>query len=207
MSETIWRDVVVAWATPSALAGFGETDLAAMGQGQVDRLRQLSGDGARAFLAGRALISDLARRVIGQREVVLDSRCDRCGRHHGRPRTAGASLSVSHAEDLVVVAMAPGLMPLGVDVEALTSTDRVVEVASLFPGGVAPDLAGWTRIEAAVKADGRGFEIDPAAVMLHPESQASDVHVWSATVPGRAAPLEVVTLEGPSGHVLSVAVG
>lgn len=207
MGEITWRDVSVAWAHPSRLQGFTADDLVAMGQAQVDRFHQLSGGRAQGFLAGRALIRDRVRRLTGLDEVVLDSRCDRCGAAHGRPTTAGVSMSVSHSDDLVVVAVRPGRESVGVDVEALASSARVDEVATLFANGLAPDLAGWTRIEAALKADGRGFAVDPDAVVLHPPSPDPPPRVWSAVLPGRASTIDVVTLAGPPGHVLSVAIG
>lgn len=207
MGEIIWHDVIVVWARPSDLRGFTEIDAAAMGQGQVDRLRQLSGSRAQGFLAGRALIRALVRRIRGSDEVLLSSRCDRCGADHGRPRSAGVSLSVSHAEDLVVVAATAGSILLGVDVEDAAAAGRLHGLGSMFPDGAAPDLAAWTRIEAAVKADGRGFEIDPSEVLLHPSADDADPCAWSAVLPGRASPLEIATLVGPPGFVLSVAVG
>ncbi|KQQ65265.1 4'-phosphopantetheinyl transferase family protein [Microbacterium sp. Leaf320] len=207
MGQITWREVSVAWAQASELAGFTEADVAAMGQGQLDRLRQLSGDRARGFLAGRALIRALVQRIRGGDAVLLDSRCDRCGGDHGRPRSAGVSLSVSHAGDLVVVAAAAGIIRLGVDVEPEGAAGRVNEVGSLFPDGASPDIAGWTRIEAAVKADGRGFEVDPSAVMLLEGSPDIHPRVWSAVLPGGPARIEVATLAGPPGYVLSAAVG
>lgn len=207
MGEITWRDVTVAWARPSELDGFTELDLAAMGETQADRYRQLDGPRAKGFLAGRALIRDRVRRLIGHDVVVLGSSCDRCGAAHGRPRTAGVSISVSHSDDLVVVAVTPGRVSMGVDVESLASSARVDEVASLYATGLAPDLAGWTRIEAVVKADGRGFEVDPGDVVLRPPSRDSDPVVWSAVLRGRHSPIDVVTLAGPPGYVLSVAVG
>ncbi|MCS3442279.1 4'-phosphopantetheinyl transferase family protein [Microbacterium phyllosphaerae] len=207
MGQITWREVTVAWARPSEQHEFTAADVAAMGQGQLDRFRELSGDRARGFLAGRALVRTLVQSIRGSGEVLIDSRCDRCGGEHGRPRTAEVSLSVSHAGDLVVVAATAGVVSLGVDVEAEVAAGRVSELGSLFPERGAPDLAGWTRVEAAVKADGRGFEIDPSAVVLHDGPRDVHPRVWSAVLPGRATPIDVVTVSGPPGHVLSVALG
>ncbi|WP_311258923.1 hypothetical protein [Microbacterium sp. WCS2018Hpa-9] len=207
MGEITWRDVTVVWASPSDLQGFTETDAAAMGPAQADRLRQLSGSRAQGFLAGRALIRALVRRIRGSDEVLLSSLCTRCGAHHGRPRSDGVSLSVSHAEDLVVVAATAGSILLGVDIEEEAAAGPLYGLGPMFPDGSAPDLAAWTRIEAAVKADGRGFEIDPSEVLLQQRPDDVDPCVWSAALPGRSSPLEVTTLVGPPGYVLSVAVG
>lgn len=202
--ETAWCDVTVAWAPPAELRGFTQDDLAAMGQSQLDRFRRLSGDRAEAFMAGRALIRRLARRIGGSDDVVVSSRCDNCGADHGRPRCEGVSLSVSHAPGLVVVAAAPTSVRLGVDVEATIAAGRADELGLLFPDGSAPDLAAWTRIEAAVKADGRGFEIDPWDVLLK-RRPGTDPSTWTAALPGRRTAVEVATLVGPPGYVMSVA--
>ncbi|MGJ0390830.1 hypothetical protein [Microbacterium sp. CGR1] len=207
MGQITWRESTVAWALVSELTEFAEADVAAMGQGQLDRFRELGGDRARGFLAGRALISALVQSIRGPGEVLLDSRCHRCGGEHGRPRTAEVSLSVSHSGDLVVVAAAAGTAPLGVDIEAWSAAGRVSELGSLFPVGAAPDVAGWTRVEAAVKADGRGFEVDPSAVIMHDGPRDVHPQAWSAALPGRATRIEVATLSGPPGHALSVALG
>lgn len=207
MGEVTWRDVTVVWARPSDLQGFTETDVAGMGQGQFDRFRQLTGSRAQGFLAGRALIRELVRRIRHSDEVRLSSRCARCGADHGRPRSAGVSLSVSHAEGLVVVAATAGSILLGVDVERVAADTRLDGLRPMFPDGRAPDLAAWTRIESAVKADGRGFEIEPSDVLLQASDHDADPRVWSALLPGRLKPLDVTTLVGPPGYVLSVAVG
>ena len=206
--ETTWRDITIAWASPSQLHDFTEADAAAMGQ--RERLRELSGSRAQAFLAGRALMRALVRRITGTHDVVISSRCARCGADHGRPRADGVLLSVSHAEGLVVVAVAPAAVgtaaSLGVDVEQASAAGRVDELRTMFPDGAAPDLAGWTRIEAAVKADGRGFETEPSEVLLRLREN-TDPCVWSAALPSRAATIDVTTLVGPPGYVLSVARG
>nr|WP_201468978.1 hypothetical protein [Microbacterium hydrocarbonoxydans] len=202
--ETSWRDVTVAWSSPAELRGFTYDDLAAMGQSQLDRFRRLSGSRAEDFVAGRALIRLLVRRISGSDDVVVSSRCDNCGEDHGRPRCEGVSLSVSHATGLVVVAATSTSVQLGVDVEATTAAGRTDELRSMFPVGSAPDLAAWTRMEAAVKADGRGFEIDPSDVLLQPR-RGADPCTWTATLPGRRTAVEVTTLVGPPGYVLSVA--
>ncbi|MDQ0726415.1 4'-phosphopantetheinyl transferase superfamily protein [Microbacterium sp. W4I20] len=207
MDEVTWRGATVVWARASDVPELSTEDLAAMGQGQLARFRELTGARAAGFLAGRALIRELVLRLGGGPYVPLDSVCARCGEHHAAPRTPGFVLSVSHAEDLVVVAAAQGREPLGVDVEHDTAALRVAELAPLFSAASAPDLAGWTRIEAAVKADGRGIVIDPGDVRLRPEPAAVEPAEWTAMLPGRASPLQVATLPGPTGYTLSAARG
>lgn len=205
MGEITWRKATIAWARVSDLGDFTEADLAAMGDLQLLRYRQLSDARAAGFLAGRALIRTLVIGLGGGPEVILDSLCSRCGEHHAAPRTPGFVLSVSHADDLVAVAVASGSDPLGVDLERDSAEARVTDLRPMFPFGGAPDLAGWTRIEAAIKADGRGVEIEPSAVRLETPGSASSE--WSAVLPGRPSPLRVVTLSGPVDYTLSVARG
>ena len=205
--ETTWQDATIAWVRPSELRDFSTADLASMGEAQCERLRSLSGSRARGFLAGRALIHDLVVRLGGGPAVLIDSVCPRCGRDHDAPRTPGFTLSVSHAADLVAVAVSRGERPLGVDIEHDSAASRVVELSALFTPRSAPALAGWTRIEAAIKADGRGITVAPADVRLYAEEQRGEPQQWSARLPDRAQPLRVSTLAGPVGYTLSVARG
>lgn len=205
MGEITWREATIAWVRVSDVGDFTEADLAAMGEHQLLRYRQLSGARAAGFLAGRALIRTLVIGLGSGPEVILDSLCSRCGEHHAAPRTPGFVLSVSHADDLVAAAVARGSAPLGVDLERNSAAARVTDLRTMFAFGRAPDLAGWTRIEAAIKADGRGVEIEPSAVRLEPQGPESSE--WSAVLPGRPSPLRVATLPGPDDYTLSVARG
>ncbi|MEV8251705.1 4-phosphopantetheinyl transferase [Microbacterium sp. NPDC076768] len=201
-----WCGVTIAWARPDDLRDFGEADLAALGASQLDRYRQLSGHRSAGFLAGRALIRDLVWQVRGHGAVTIDSQCMRCGDAHAAPRVQGVAVSVSHADDLVVVAVSTEATAVGVDVEADSAAPRIADLAPMFAQGGLPDLAGWTRIEAVVKADGRGIEVEPSTVQfsLDPPGVADDA-TWMARLPGSPATLRVVTLAGPSGYTLSVA--
>ncbi len=73
-------------------------------------------------------------------------------------------------------------------------------LADPVPGGEHADVALWTRAEAALKADGRGLNIEPAAVRVELSPDG-----WRAVVPGRSAPFEVRELTGPPGVVVSAA--
>lgn len=207
MGEATWRDTTILWARVSDMHDFTAVDLAQMGERQLARSRQLSEDRAAAFLAGRALIRDVVSRLGGGADIRLDSRCERCGEDHAAPRTPGFVVSVSHAEDLVAVAAARGTAALGIDVEPNHAAGRVAELGRLFAPAAAPTLAAWTRIEAAIKADGRGIAIDPSAVRMQEEPQTSDQRLWSVVLPGAVSRLQVTTLPGPVGFTLSVARG
>lgn len=141
---------------------------------RADRFRH---DGARLlFLAGRYLLrTELGRRLdLPARSVpiVLDD--------WGKPRAAMAgapSFNISHTEDLVAIGFADE-QAIGIDVERL---DRAVDIAALSAQAFSkeergwlerqPDRRGafltiWTLKEALLKADGRGFGMDPRSVTL-----------------------------------------
>jgi 4'-phosphopantetheinyl transferase len=123
--------------------------------------------------AGRAALRVLAAEIVGAdpADVTVRARCATCGGAHGRPVLGGSRAldglhaSVAHAGDVVVVAIsADG--PIGVDAEP---RDREA------PPGMT--LAGWVRIEAVLKADGRGLAVDPARVRSAPDTTGGDALV------------------------------
>lgn len=205
MGEARWHDVTIVWSLVDDVDVVTEADLAEMGASQLARYHDLSGVRATAFLAGRTLLRDLVLRLGGPADFRIDSRCERCGHDHAAPRSAGFALSVSHADDLVVVAASATATAVGVDLETDAAGERVSGLRDLLPGVEAPDLAAWTRVEAAVKADGRGLAIDLDAVRLHPHAGGQDATEWTVDLPGRTQGIRVATLRGPLGHTLSVA--
>ncbi|MGN6125413.1 MAG: 4'-phosphopantetheinyl transferase family protein [Humibacter sp.] len=126
--------------------------------------------------AGRLLLASLVAELadVDARDVVIDARCARCGLQHGRPRVTapseavGIGVSVSHAEGMTVVAAALSRI-VGVDVEpAHLDAERAAaihEIAGDSPDGAEP-ARHWTRVEAVLKADGRGLEVDPRSILF-----------------------------------------
>nr|WP_314845773.1 hypothetical protein [uncultured Microbacterium sp.] len=202
-----WNGVAIAWMRSAEGNDLLPAELEGMAPSQLARFRSLDAARGAVFLTGRALLRRLARQELG-REVRIESVCARCGGDHGAPTAPGIALSVSHAEGLTAVAVSTGAVALGIDAEPVASARRVDDLAPLFPGERAPDLATWTRIEAAVKADGRGFAVEPHRVRVSAnEDEPGGIPQWSAVLPGRETPLLVATPAGPRGYVLSVAVG
>jgi 4'-phosphopantetheinyl transferase len=176
------------------------------------------------FLAGCALAKAALAGYLGRDPgaIRLDRTCPRCGKPHGKPRlldagTSALELSVSHAGDLVAVAVATGAR-VGVDVEPLERRLRPVELASV---ALAPEeaeelaaldegericafLVYWTRKEAATKAVGLGLEIPLSGVRVSPPGEPPRLLAWEHAV----APEDVMLadLAAPDGHVAALAV-
>jgi 4'-phosphopantetheinyl transferase len=118
---------------------------------------------------GRVALRALAAEIVGAdpADVTVRARCATCGGEHGRPVLGGSRAldglhaSVTHAGDAVVVAVsADG--PIGIDAEPR---------GRATPPGMT--LAGWVRIEAVLKADGRGLRVDPARVRFADDAQGT----------------------------------
>jgi 4'-phosphopantetheinyl transferase len=116
-----------------------------------------------SFLAGRFLLRDLVGELTttDPSAVTIEAHCPDCGGAHGRPVIAGTNLNVSlsRTKDIVVVA-ASWDAPIGIDIE-VANTGAAAAVQAVT--GEASVLH-WTRVEAVLKADGRGLRVDPALV-------------------------------------------
>lgn len=104
--------------------------------------------------------------------LTLVQRCPDCGGAHGRPVVCDRAgtpcprlcASVSHTGGLTLVALAR-CSQLGVDVEERGSgSTRAHQLGDLLPGN-GDALSRWTRLEAVLKADGRGLRVDPGDVV------------------------------------------
>ncbi|MFE1646003.1 hypothetical protein ACFM35_10530 [Microbacterium sp. P01] len=211
-----WTDAASSDDHPAITAA--EDGLAAVGAQQVRRHASLEGLRARRFALGRHLLATLIGELAGpEAEPEIDTTCALCGADHGAPRAvvAPVALSVSYAGSVVVAAAAPRavIARLGVDVERRAGAAGEVQsgLAALFAPAAPPDLAGWTRIEAVLKADGRGVRIEPADVVGDARDAASarlPGGTWMR-VPGVHDAFEVATVGGadaPEGCVVSLAV-
>lgn len=138
--------------------------------------------------------------------AALSNPCPRCGGPHGPVRLDGSDLvaSVTYAAGFALVGVAPGRLATALGIDAEPTTDPRRDAAglqgTLGPGRPA-DVRSWTRVEAVLKADGRGLRVDPALVEIA-ESAAG----WSARLPDRFRPFTGLDLEGPRGIVVSAAI-
>ncbi len=151
--------------------------------------------GGDASAAARRLLAATVAEVTGcdVGDVTLRQRCHRCGGPHGRPTVAvrgkgGPGAAISHAGDLVMVAVARGAV--GVDVEPV-SGDRPVDA-----------LRSWVRLEALLKATGHGLDVDPSLVELSPPGETPRLLSWRG--PGRVPRARFADLD-VAGHVAAVA--
>ncbi|MDN3497071.1 hypothetical protein QL996_14100 [Planococcus sp. APC 4015] len=156
-------------------------------------------DAGTADPSGRRGVADalLAKLVAALGESGTIGRlCPTCGSTmHGRPVVdAPVALSLGYAGALVAAAAARTAEAASVGIDIEPDDREVGDLRALFAPRDAPDLAGWTRIEAVLKADGRGIRLDPSRVVIEGAQ---------ATHPG---PFEVATIDGPAGHIISVAV-
>jgi 4'-phosphopantetheinyl transferase len=194
---------VIAWSTtgspgqadPSPVAELDPTDRAR--GDRFDPVRR------RDFLLGRSLIARLVREQwpdvapwsVGSRV------CGRCGERHAGVELTGIAAvgGVAYAQGLVVAAVAASgkASRLGVDVERDTlNPARDGDLARLLGPMREPALRRWTRVEAVLKADGRGLLVDPADVGMRRSH---------ATVAGDPTRYRLVDAPGPSGFVISLA--
>ncbi|KQQ94323.1 hypothetical protein ASF62_09375 [Leifsonia sp. Leaf325] len=142
------------------------------------------------FLVGRMLLRELSADLLDLplEAITVQAECPSCGGPHGIPRISvrgattvhGATAphaGLSRTTDLVVAVILPATAgsAVGIDVEALAgSPERLRAIDELVP--VQPGLRGvstaratlrrWTRVEAVLKADGRGLLVDPRAVTV-----------------------------------------
>ncbi|WAB80415.1 hypothetical protein OVN18_07470 [Microcella daejeonensis] len=167
---------------------------------------------ARELLA--TFVAELAPERVAT--VTITRLCSTCGADgHGRPIVIGTDVvvSVAYAGAAVAVAIAPQAeaAAVGVDLERVAAAGRhapLAELGALFAPGAAPSLEGWTLLEAALKADGRGLRVELADCDIREASAAAsrDGAVdYEVGAPGRAHPISAAVLHGPEGYVLSVA--
>jgi 4'-phosphopantetheinyl transferase len=147
---------------------------------------RVPGGAAVVRTAGRAALRALAAELVDAdpAAVTVRARCATCGGPHGRPVLGGSRAldalhaSVAYAGDAVVVAVsADG--PIGIDTEP---RDREA------PPGMT--LVDWVRIEAVLKADGRGLLVEPERVRF-----GEDAAGMTAWIDGEEARYRVVDVE------------
>jgi 4'-phosphopantetheinyl transferase len=194
---------LVAWDAPGA-GGLDLADTARLSEPDLARADGFDVRRRSEFLRGRALVARLVSRLAPATPgwELASGVCRRCGASHGPVVVAGAPVlaSLAYADDGLVVAAAAPVADagrLGIDVEADAADEtRRADLTRLLGGTDEPVLRRWTRIEALLKADGRGLLVDPGGVRLRP---------GSGRILGESTRYRLADVPGPSGYLISLA--
>lgn len=198
---------VVWWAAPVAPVDAPGlvTVLDGHERDRLDRFRRPA-DRAR-YLAAHALVRLVLAASVGTpaAALVFDRTC-RCGAQHGKPvLPGGPGFSLTHAGDLVGVAVHPD-GAVGLDVEQVRELGDLPAMAAhvCSPQESAPDadafFALWTRKEALLKAVGTGLSTPMSAITLGP----AGVLAWTGDDAPRD-PLWLADLHPAAGYRAAVA--
>jgi len=196
------RTCLVWWAARDAARTQSTALLDPGERARYERFR-LPADAER-LLVGVSVAKHVLAPLLGRPpvDVVLDRTCPGCGAPHGKPRVAGAELSISHSGDRVVVAVTRGAS-VGVDVEAAASGSALLRSATavltareleswrqLPPDRRQPALvATWTWKEAVLKATGDGLAIRLTELGVSAPDRPPALVEWTAARPRPPATL------------------
>lgn len=197
-----WSQIGTVQATSTPL---GPTDSA--------RLAEMPAAQQARFLHGRTLLHRLLQQLQPGSAPQLDGTlCPHCGTGHGpvSVTNTGANsvvTSLSYAEGLVVAAVAPAtqVAAVGVDVERdrakagrehTNNIGRLSELTALIGGEPESALRRWTKIEAVLKADGRGLRVAPDQVRLNANT---------AQINNDSARYLLTEIDGPASYLISLA--
>jgi 4'-phosphopantetheinyl transferase len=203
---TVW------WAAPLApdsvpalvdLLDEHERDRLARFRRPADRARYLA-----AHALARLVLAPLIGRDAG--DLAFDRTC-RCGEPHGKPvLPGGPGFSLSHAGDLVGVAVRPD-GPVGLDVEQARAVADLAALAD-HVGSPTERARGdaeataffrmWTRKEALLKATGDGLGAPMTAITLAADRPAVERWTGPSAPPG---PMWLHDLTPAPGHPAAVA--
>lgn len=162
-----WIPDIVAALRNDALADRLTKKVAERYRRRYEDVRAPQGTRYESLATGLLLATVLA--VHRDRQLVIDA--------YGKPALADASssISISHGGDVAVLAVSARPQErIGVDVEPIASGCEAAAVylppadrawIAFAPRGgeerARRFACAWTRLEALVKADGRGFSVDP----------------------------------------------
>ncbi|NYF17568.1 4'-phosphopantetheinyl transferase [Microbacterium sp. AK009] len=150
------------------------------------------------------LLAGLAGSPAGLR---IRNPCPRCGGPHGPVVLEGTRFrgSVAYAGRIAVAAVVSGADIVGFGIDAEPRVDAVRDGAG-WEGVPGPGRRGtvreWTRVEAVLKADGRGLGVDPADVVIRDDAPGT----WWGLLPHGARAAEGWDVDAPAGLVVSAAI-
>ncbi|NAZ17024.1 4'-phosphopantetheinyl transferase superfamily protein [Glutamicibacter soli] len=182
---------------------------------------------AAALLASRALLRLLLARELNAeplatRGLEITRHCPGCGvADHGQPRHRRRAVSLSRTREMVMAAVAPAGVLLGVDVER----GPALSAKGIFPGfddavlapgeraavaaAARPDalrLALFSAKEALLKAAGVGLAIEPASFLVSADPLGPPAGWTPVHTPGvDSGPVYLQPVDTGAGHVASLA--
>jgi 4'-phosphopantetheinyl transferase len=208
-----WSVVEVWWARIDQARDEFVADLNDVERGRLTAYVR-DADKAR-FLLGCTIVRRLlaGRFSLPAAKVRLDRTCPECGKPHGKVRSDGVELSVTHSGDLVGVAV--GDRPVGLDVEQV---DPGVDVDALAGIVLSPEevqelsrydgldksrafTTYWTRKEAVVKANGDGLRTDLRTVIVSRPDKPANLLRWAR----HSGPIQLLDLQPDPGHAATLA--
>lgn len=200
------------WARASDADLVDYDDLSDLERAREARFRT-DADRAR-FVVGAMLLRITLARTVGAsvRGLTVDRKCPHCGDQHWKPTVPGSNVdvSVAHASDWVVVAVAEGAR-VGVDVEPRGRSLADIGAMILAPeerraaaGSDHELLRIWTRKEATLKAAGVGLSAPPNELVVLPGDPAEIRRLpHGVELP---TPATILDLDAPRGAVAAIAV-
>ncbi|GAA1966201.1 chemotaxis protein CheY [Microbacterium deminutum] len=155
--------------------------------------------------ARRGIAWQLLRAMVGAPAASITNVCPQCGAPHGPVRIVGADVvaSVTYAGGFAIVCTAGKAVAaaVGIDAESVSDPRRsAAAMRGIIHPGRSSSLREWTRVEAVLKADGRGLRVAPATVSLREGEGA-----WNATVEDSPRVFNGWDVPGPPGTIVSVA--
>ena len=156
--------------------------------------------------ARRGVAWQLLRTLVGDPAASISNACPECGAPHGPVQITGADVvaSVTYVGGFAIACVADRAVAtaVGIDAESVSDPRRsAAAMQGIIHPGLSSSLREWTRVEAVLKADGRGLRVAPAAVSLSEGDGA-----WRATVEGSPRVFNGWDVPGPRGTIMSVAV-
>ena len=193
----------IAWVRTGVVVLASELDVGNLSEEDLERAAGFGAVRRQQFLLGRSLVATLVRGLFPDvTDWVVGTRaCESCGLPHGPVEVTGVPIvaGVSYAPGMAVAAVAPSrrIARLGVDVEVAHATSaREHDLLHLLGSSNEPVLRRWTRIEAVLKADGRGLLVEPELVQ---------VRRGIGRIPGASSRYHVSDVAGPDGYLISLA--
>jgi len=205
--EVLRRTIAISDAERRALA-------TALSPDELAQMRTFLRDAdQRRFLVGRATLRRAAARRLG----IAAAAVPLARGAHGKPHVAGLASSVSHAGEVVLVAVATGA-EVGIDVERVDETlvssrlddvfsPREIDAHLALPAALrlASFFHIWTSKEAIVKAIATGLSLSLQAFDVAVDPRAPPA-LLAVRDPALAGPLSLTAIEVLTGHVATLAV-